>query len=117
MRVVVALAVLAACGPKTRPEPKEVVTKPVGYVQTQAADAGAVAPDAAPATPIADAYRDTAAQIVAAATKDDAAWQRLRELTDGVGNRLSGTKALDDAIAWAQKSMLADGQDVHTEKV
>jgi carboxypeptidase Q len=118
MRLAPLLVLLAACGPKTLPVPKEQVTKPVGYVQTQPSPDAGAPPDAAPATPIADAYRDTAAKIVAAATADDAAWQRLRELTDGVGNRLSGTKALDQAIAWATKSLTADGEDdVHTEKV
>ncbi|HTJ45581.1 MAG TPA: M20/M25/M40 family metallo-hydrolase [Kofleriaceae bacterium] len=74
-------------------------------------------PDAKPATPIADAYRDPAAKIIAAARGSDAAYKKLQFLTDHIGNRLSGSPQLDQAIAWAQKAMTDDGLDVHTEKV
>jgi carboxypeptidase Q len=63
-------------------------------------------------------YRDTAARLIKAATADDFAWQRLAELTDAYGNRLSGSENLGRAIAWAAETMKKDGLDnVHTEKV
>lgn len=65
-----------------------------------------------------NAYRDTAARLIKAATADDFAWQRLAELTDTYGNRLSGSDNLGRAIAWAAETMKKDGLDnVHTEKV
>jgi carboxypeptidase Q len=65
-----------------------------------------------------NAYRDTAARLIKAATADDFAWQRLAEMTDTYGNRLSGSENLGRAIAWAAETMKKDGLDnVHTEKV
>ncbi len=51
-------------------------------------------------------------KILAAATKDDFAWQRLAYLTDTFGNRLAGSQALTDAIEWAAAEMARDGIDV-----
>lgn len=64
-----------------------------------------------------DPYRAAADKIVAAARKDRGAYQKLAELTDGVGHRFSGSPELDQAIAWAAGAMKADGLDVHTEPV
>jgi carboxypeptidase Q len=58
-----------------------------------------------------DAYREPAARLIAAATADDKAWTRLATLTDTFGHRLSGSRALEDAIAWAAAAMKADGFD------
>lgn len=58
-----------------------------------------------------DHYRDPATRLIAAATADRFAWNRLAQLTDTFGHRLSGSKALDDAIAWAVETMKADGFD------
>jgi len=64
------------------------------------------------------AYRDPAARIIGEAVGSTFAWQRLSVLTDSIGNRLSGTPALDRAIAWATAEMARDGlENVHTEKV
>jgi carboxypeptidase Q len=63
-----------------------------------------------------DAYRDPASRIIAAATSNSDAWQRLAELTDTFGNRLSGSPQLEAAIQWAVAEMRKDGLDnVHTE--
>src|SRR6185295_6386528 len=48
-----------------------------------------------------DAYRDPAARLVGAAITNPFGWQRLAALTDAVGNRLSGSPQLDQAIQWA----------------
>lgn len=46
------------------------------------------------------------------------AYDRLAYLSDRIGNRLSGSPRLDQAIEWAKKEMIADGlENVHTETV
>ena len=63
-------------------------------------------------------YRDIATRLIKAATADDFAWQRLAELTDTYGNRLSGSDNLGRAVAWAAETMKKDGlENVRTEKV
>src|SRR5688572_17130288 len=62
--------------------------------------------------------RDDAARLIKAATSDDFAWQRLAELTDTHGARLSGSENLTRAIAWAVEAMKADGlENVRAERV
>src|SRR5215217_7605693 len=61
------------------------------------------------APPWLDAYRAKAARLIAAALADAAAWNRLAEVTDTFGHRLSGSRALEDAIAWAVSAMRDDG--------
>ena len=71
-----------------------------------------------PATPIADAYRDAAAKIIAAAKADQDGWKKLAYLCDRIGARLSGSKALEQAVKWAVEVMVADGHEgVRAEKV
>ena len=63
-------------------------------------------------------YRDNAAKLMAEAQATDFAWQRLAELTDTYGNRISGSENLNRAIRWAQGAMKADGlANVRAEKV
>jgi carboxypeptidase Q len=72
--------------------------------------------DSAP--PWIETYREPAARLIGEATGSTFAWQRLSELTDSMGNRLSGSPALDRAIAWAVAEMKRDGlENVHTENV
>jgi carboxypeptidase Q len=62
--------------------------------------------------------RADADRLLKAATADDFAWQRLAELTDTHGSRLSGSDNLPRAIEWAVAAMKADGlENVHTERV
>ena len=63
------------------------------------------------ARPLADAYRADADRLIAAAMKDSAAWNRLAELTDTFGHRLSGSAALERAIDWMLAEMRKDGLD------
>ncbi|WP_428262236.1 M20/M25/M40 family metallo-hydrolase [Haliangium sp.] len=78
----------------------------------------AVAPAAPADTPIADAYREVAARIQAAALADRRAYDKLAYLTDRIGHRLSGSPALEQAVAWATAQMSAEGHDnVRTQKV
>jgi carboxypeptidase Q len=56
-------------------------------------------------------YRETATRLIKTATADDFAWQRLAELTDTFGHRLSGSENLQRAIQWAAATMKQDGLD------
>jgi carboxypeptidase Q len=63
-------------------------------------------------------YREPAARLIGAALADASAWDRLAELTDRFGHRLSGSRALEDAIAWALQRMRDDGlENVRAEPV
>ena len=68
--------------------------------------------------PLAASYRPTADRIIAAALADSAAWNRAATLTDKFGHRLSGSKALEDALDWIIAEMKRDGlENVHGEPV
>lgn len=63
-------------------------------------------------------YRDTADRIIAAGREKNDSWLKLQELCDDIGNRVSGSPALEQAIEWAQASLKADGQEnVRAEEV
>jgi len=74
----------------------------------------AQSPEAIPAR-----YREVANRIIAAAQADSAgAWNRIAELSDRFGHRLSGSPALEQAIAWTAATMTQDGlENVRREKV
>jgi len=72
----------------------------------------------ADAPPWLEPYRAPAQQLIAAARADDFAWRRLAELTDTFGPRLSGSPALEAALAWAATEMKKDGlENVRLEPV
>lgn len=65
-----------------------------------------------------DPYRAPAARLIGAALAEPFAWRRLAELTDTFGHRLSGSRALEDAIGWCARRMQQDGLErVRTEPV
>jgi carboxypeptidase Q len=73
---------------------------------------------AAQPNPIQKEYQAIADRIIAAATADSAAWNKLAELTDGFGNRLSGSEALESAIDWILAKMKSEGlANARTEPV
>ncbi len=62
--------------------------------------------------------RRDAAKLVAAATNQTQAWQRLASMCDQFGPRFSGTTNLEQAIDWVMAQMRLDGLDnVHGETV
>ncbi len=72
----------------------------------------------AQANPIQREYQAAADRIIAAATADSAAWNKLAELTDGFGHRLSGSEALEQAIDWVIARMKYEGlENVRGEPV
>jgi carboxypeptidase Q len=56
-----------------------------------------------------DQYRDTASKLIDASLSDRGGMEKLAYLCDRIGHRLSGSPALDKAIAWAAAEMKADG--------
>jgi carboxypeptidase Q len=65
-----------------------------------------------------DNYRAPAGRIIGAALTGNKAYERLSYLTDKIGHRLSGSRSLELAIAWAIDEMKKDGLDnVRGEKV
>ena len=64
-----------------------------------------------------EGYRSAAARLIAEAQSNDFGWNRLAELTDTFGPRLSGSRNLERAIAWALAEMKKDGLEARTEPV
>ena len=63
-------------------------------------------------------YRDSASKLIDAALADQGGMEKLSYLCDRIGNRLSGSAALEKAIAWAAAQMKADGlENVSTPRV
>jgi carboxypeptidase Q len=63
-------------------------------------------------------YKPIAQRVIAESQSSDFAWQRLAELTDTFGHRLSGSDSLEKAIDWAVAEMKKDGlQNVRKEPV
>lgn len=58
-----------------------------------------------------ESYRDAATRLIAAATRDSAAWNRLARLSDTFGARFSGSENLERAIDWVLAEMQKDGLD------
>lgn len=56
-------------------------------------------------------YSQATQRIAAAALSDSGAWNRIAELTEKFGNRISGSQSLEQAIDWIIEKMKADGLD------
>ena len=54
-------------------------------------------------------YRDSATKLIDASLADQGGMEKLAYLCDRIGNRLSGSPALEKAVAWAAAQMKADG--------
>jgi hypothetical protein len=111
--IVVMLALAACATPQATPGPAPVARP------APRPDPVAPPPPVAPRpTPIADAYRAAASTQVTQGLASHGAYDKLLYLTDRIGARLSGSRPLDEAIAWAQDTMRKEGQaNVHAEKV
>ena len=62
-----------------------------------------------PAQDLTSQYRETADKLIDAALADREGYERLAYLCYRIGNRLSGSPALDRAIAWSAEQMKAAG--------
>lgn len=80
--------------------------------------APAVAPAAVAGSDWLDGYRQPAARLIAESLSSRFAWDRVAELTDLFGSRLSGSAGLEWAIRWAADQMRKDGlENVRLEPV
>ena len=61
--------------------------------------------------PIAQQYEQVAKRIVSSVLADNDAMKKMHQLCDGIGHRLSGSKALEKAVQWAADAMRRDGQE------
>ena len=108
-----AVLALAACAPPAGAQAQAQTPTWIGDTSTSFRPGGPDRPPGGPGRPPAGAagsaiardYGDAAARIIAAARADRAAYAKLAHLTDRIGNRLSGSAALDRAIAWAAQAM------------
>lgn len=83
-----------------------------------AALVAATAPLAAQSPNWLDAYRPVAQRLITESQSSDFAWNRLAEVTDTFGPRLSGSDNLERALDWAVDTMKKDGfENVHKESV
>ncbi len=65
-----------------------------------------------------ESYRAPAGRIIGAALTSNKAYERLAYITDRIGHRLSGSRALERGIEWAIAEMKKDGFDnIRPEKV
>jgi hypothetical protein len=63
-------------------------------------------------------YSGVAERIIEGALKKNDGWEKLQELCDGIGHRLSGSAALDRAVTWSVETMKKSGlENVRAEKV
>jgi Zn-dependent M28 family amino/carboxypeptidase len=83
---------------------------------TAAPEAPKAPPAAKPSAPP-PAQLQLAERLVGPALTEGHAWQRLTELTDGIGPRLSGTEGAEAAVQWALRSFKADGVKAWLEPV
>ena len=70
------------------------------------------------AEPLNESYKATADRIIDVALAGNGAYQKLSYLCDRIGNRLSGSQSLGEAIEWAAAEMKKDGlENVATPEV
>lgn len=63
-------------------------------------------------------YGAAADRIIRECLAKNDAWQKMEDLCDGIGHRLSGSESLEKAIAWAVKTLKRDGhENVRAEPV
>lgn len=66
---------------------------------------------------LADTYREPAGALLGAALVDEEGWDKLTYLTTVIGHRLSGSKQLEEAIAWAAERGRTEGLRVTLQPV
>lgn len=66
---------------------------------------------------VVDSYKPAADDIMRLAQEDSVCYNRLAEMCDTYGHRLSGSESLEKALDWIVETLKKDGLDVTTEKV
>jgi hypothetical protein len=60
---------------------------------------------------ITEQYKEVVQRIVKNVIANNDSWHKMQVLCDDIGHRLSGSKRLEDAIAWAAATMKREGQE------
>ena len=119
--VVVSSTLLMSCaGAPSSTGVRKVVAVPAGQMPPPAPKPMAKAPEPEPEPEPAwpESFADAAQKITAATVDNTRAWDRLAYMVDMFGPRLSGSKALEQAIDWTLETMRQDGlENVRREKV
>jgi Zn-dependent M28 family amino/carboxypeptidase len=111
------LSLCLSCRKATQPTPTTPTAASTATPVAAPITSAPPAPPKAP-TPIADQFRATASDILAKGREGRGAYEKLSYLTDRIGHRIAGSKPLDQAVAWAQKTMTLEGhENVRAEKV
>ncbi len=111
------LIALSACKAQTTPD-SVPASGPDTVPQAGSAPVVDAEPEPEPEADVPAWATAAATKIFAAAEGKQRAWERLAEMTDLYGHRLSGSKSLEDAIAWTLRTMESDGlQNVRKEPV
>ncbi|KAI9297984.1 Zn-dependent exopeptidase [Neoconidiobolus thromboides FSU 785] len=61
--------------------------------------------------------KDNVNRLLASTQNNTIIWDRLAEMTDLYGHRITGSKALEDSIDWIQKQARKDGLIAYTQNV
>ena len=56
-------------------------------------------------------YQEKADRIIQTVMAGNDAQNKMMQLCDDIGNRISGSEALDKACRWAERTMQKDGQE------
>lgn len=100
---------LLACGAAPAPCPEESRSPRVVVADAEKHTEPVVA--SAPVSALAEKHGLAVTRILEAARGKQDAFEKLRQLTDGIGHRLSGSPQLDAALAWAENALTADGHE------
>lgn len=97
---------------------RRIALLPLCFISSLYTSAAAQPAPALDSAAIAPKYKVIADRLIAAAQRDSSAYNRLAELCDTFGPRLSGTRSLEQAIDWVLAKMKSDSlDDVHGEDV
>ncbi len=106
-------ALLTGCAGTPRARPSGIASTPSLQVLVPAESASppALVPVPPTVSKTSAAYEEVARRIREASLVDNGAFQKLSELTDEIGPRLSGSPALERAVIWASRAFVADGHE------
>jgi Zn-dependent M28 family amino/carboxypeptidase len=95
-------------------------TANVAHAQTPTGDPTPAKPEGAPviAPTIAERYAAKAERIIKATLAGNDSWNKMEELCDDIGHRISGSPELQRAVEWAAERLRRDGAaNVRLERV
>lgn len=95
--------------PLNRPIPTPMTRRLLALATVASLLAGPAISTISAQSAVTERQRADANRLIDAALRDTMAYSRLAAMTDRFGNRLSGSKALEDAIDWVLERLRSDG--------